>query len=69
MANLEGMNMKFTIIKNEDIEKLPEPQRANLREVHEIILKNRLVVGKRGEPKYLVNNTDEPYVDQNGHWG
>lgn len=75
MANLEGLKMKFTVLKNEDIEKLAAPQRASLREAQELIVRNRLVEGKRGIPKYLVINTDEAYADEvieilkrNGHW-
>ncbi|USK54226.1 hypothetical protein LIS82_22085 [Cytobacillus solani] len=50
---------------------MPVPQRANLREAHEIIVKNRLVEGKRGLPKYIVINTDEviEILKRHGHWG
>lgn len=76
MANLEGMKMKFTVLKNEDIGKLPYEQKANLSEIQEMVSRNRIKEGKRGFPKYLVINTDEPYADEvinilkrNGHWG
>ncbi|PAE20521.1 hypothetical protein CHH80_10940 [Bacillus sp. 7504-2] len=76
MANTQGMKIKFTVFKNEDIEKLSKIRRAYLSEAQETIVKNRLAEGKRGLPKYLVINTDEPYADEvieimkrHGHWG
>ncbi|MCM3619187.1 hypothetical protein M3936_16480 [Sutcliffiella horikoshii] len=76
MADTFGMKMKFTVLKHEDIGKLSWEQKANLSEIQEKISRNRISERKRGFPKYLVINTDEPYADEvieimkrHGHWG
>ncbi|WNS74268.1 hypothetical protein RRV45_15260 [Bacillus sp. DTU_2020_1000418_1_SI_GHA_SEK_038] len=77
MSNLKGMEMKFTVIKNEDIEKhLTDTQKIHLEYLLEEIRSGRRLDGKRNYQKYLVINTDEPYADKiieilkrHGHWG
>lgn len=76
MSDTTGMKIKFTVLKNEDLGKLPFEQKANLSEIQEMVMRNRISEGKRGVPRYLVINTDEPYADEvieilkrNGHWG
>lgn len=76
MADTTGMKIKHTVLKNEDLGKLPYEQMANLSEIQEMVSRNRIKDGKRGFPKYLVINTDEPYAEEiieilkrNGHWG
>ncbi len=76
MIDTTGMKIKFAVLKNEDIEKLPYEQQANLSEIREMIMRNRISEGKIGMPKHLVINTDEPYADEvieilkrHGHWG
>lgn len=77
MAILDGMKMKFTVIKNKDIEKYLSPiQQKQLVDLLEEIHSGRRLEGKSTDQKYLVINTDEPYTDQvieilkrNGHWG
>jgi hypothetical protein len=76
MAKLEGMVMKFTIIKNSDIEKyLNDADKEALKKIIDQIELGRIFRG-RGINTYLVINTDEPYADEvidilkrNGHWG
>jgi hypothetical protein len=75
MANLEGMKMKYFLIKCIDV---------SLLELHEIDqfskLLNKIKDGRKSEGKkentYLVVNTDEAYADEvieimkhHGHWG
>lgn len=75
MANLEGINMKFTVIKNEDVIALPKGTiwMEKLNNIADLVNVHR-------HPKpvntYLVINTDEPYADEiieimkrHGHWG
>lgn len=76
MANTEGMKIKFTVIKNEDLNKLSDGIKFNVAEAEALIGANRLAEGKEISPAYLVINTDEPYADEiidilkrNGHWG
>lgn len=79
MANTEGMKMKFTVIKNDDLEgvfesypEFQEPFEKLCRKVGQF----RNICRRTAHPTYLVINTDEPYADQvidilkaNGHWG
>jgi hypothetical protein len=76
MANLEGMEMKFTVIKNNDIEKhLTDFREYMLRKILSDISMGREYEGKK-DNTYIVINTDEPYVEEvieilkrHGHWG
>jgi hypothetical protein len=72
---LDGMAMKFTVLKNDDIEKLGHHAKVALGHVAEEIKELREKEDKKNN-LYLVINTDEPYADQvidilkaNGHWG
>jgi uncharacterized protein YaaQ len=70
------MEIKFTVLKNEDIKKhLTEVQKDELDSIIETIENGRLGEGKRRGNTYIVINTDEPYVQEvieimkrNGHW-
>ena len=76
MANLEGMKMKFTVIKNEDRELFLSTEDAEkLKEIQKEIAIGRELNGKKSDHTYLVINTDEDYADEvidilkrNGHW-
>lgn len=75
MANLEGMNHKYTVFKNEDLKKLPLTIQTQIQLAGDMIVHNRVGEGKP-ENIYVVINTDEPYVGEvieilkrNGHWG
>lgn len=77
MANLEGMKMKFTVIKNEDLDLLTFKMNAKseLNAITKRIEEKRRELGKKTINSYLVINTDEPYVEEiieilkrNGHW-
>lgn len=78
MTNTEGMEMKFTVIKNDDLDSLylihPQIHREFER-AQEKVQKIRIAEGKK-DNKYIVINTDEPYADEvieimkrHGHWG
>lgn len=70
------MEIKFTVLKNEDIEKhLTEVQKNDLVSIIETIANGRIGEGKHRSNTYIVINTDEPYVQEiieimkrNGHW-
>lgn len=70
------MQIKFTVIKNEDIEKhLDEQDKSELSRILWKIQELRLVEGKSALNTYLVINTDEQYatdvvriLQDNGHW-
>lgn len=75
MANLEGVEKKFTVIKNEDVLSLPKGTvwMEKLNNICDVVNVNRL---PKQPNTYLVINTDEPYADEiieilkrNGHWG
>ncbi|WP_370225269.1 hypothetical protein [Cytobacillus sp.] len=76
MANLEGMKMKFTVLKNDDINRyLDEKAKIELSASTAAIQQLRAIEGKK-ENTYLVINTDEPYANEiiaimksHGHWG
>ncbi|WP_315793221.1 hypothetical protein [Paenibacillus sp. BIC5C1] len=71
------MQIKFTVIKNEDIEKhLNELDKSELSSLLWKIQQLRLLEGKAALNTYLVVNTDEEYatdivriLQENGHWG
>jgi hypothetical protein len=78
LANTEGMEMKFTVIKNDDLDSLylihPQIHREFER-AQDKVQKIRIAEGKK-DNKYIVINTDEPYADEvieilkrHGHWG
>ena len=67
---------KFTVIKNNDIKKLPKLFKRDLNTILSAIRLNRITEGKTTHNTYLVINTDEPYAPEivdilkrNGHWG
>lgn len=76
MPNHEGMKMKYTVLKNDDIHRyLDEKEKIELVASTSAIQQLRAIEGKK-ENTYLVINTDEPYADEvieimkrNGHWG
>ena len=72
---LEGMQMKFTVLKNDDILNLEPDSLSALDRVVGEIMDNRKAEGKKSNT-YLVINTDEPYAAEvieimksHGHWG
>ncbi|MRX54819.1 hypothetical protein GJU41_12625 [Bacillus idriensis] len=78
MTTTEGMEMKYTVVNNEDIEKYLHPnlQRELNRLLGYVSGNKEAFEGKKVENTYLVINTDEPYVNEiteimkkNGHWG
>ncbi len=78
MANIEGMQNKFVVIKRTDVSNfLPPHQQEQLQEILKAIDINRII--GMGDPasinSYLVINTDESYAEDvidvlkmNGHW-
>ncbi|MFB5761141.1 hypothetical protein [Paenibacillus medicaginis] len=77
MPELTGMQVKFTVIKNEDVEKyLDANDKSELSRILWKIQKWRDLHGKTVLNTYLVVNTDEPYavevmriMQANNHWG
>lgn len=78
MANLEGGNFnKFTVLKNEDIQKYCSTYEVEmLEQICSSIQSGRITDNRKPNNIYLVINTDEPYADEvieilkrNGHWG
>lgn len=77
MANLEGMVMKYTVVKNADVSAyLTEQERMVFASMLARVMSKRIFNGQAPENKYLVINTDEIYADQvidimkdHGHWG
>ncbi|MDR9857855.1 hypothetical protein RJP21_30130 [Paenibacillus sp. VCA1] len=72
---LAGMQMKFTVLKNDDILNLDPDSLSALDRVVGEIMDNRKAEGKKSNT-YLVINTDEPYaaeiieiMKRHGHWG
>ncbi|OKP95114.1 hypothetical protein A3849_27835 [Paenibacillus sp. P46E] len=71
------MEMKFTVIKNADIEEyLDEGEKSDLSRLLWKIGRLRKLDGKVAEQTHLVISTDESYVQkvvdilkENGHWG
>jgi hypothetical protein len=76
MANLDGMKMKFTVLKHDDIIRyLDEKAKIELMACEVAITQLRAIEGRK-ENTYLVINTDESYADEvieimkrHGHWG
>jgi uncharacterized Zn finger protein (UPF0148 family) len=75
---LEGGKFdKFTVIKNEDVQKyIADQDKGALIEIQSNIEDGRLNEGRNIGNTYLVINTDEPYASEvieilkrNGHWG
>lgn len=77
MPELAGMKVKFTILKNEDINKyLDEREKSDLSRILWKVQELRLLDGKPPLNTYLVVNTDEIYaadivriMQANNHWG
>lgn len=78
MNIFEGGNFnKFTVIKNEDIEKyVPGTEKEMIQSACDHISIGRMNDGRKVANTYLVINTDEPYaaevveiLKRNGHWG
>jgi hypothetical protein len=71
------MQVKFTVLKNEDINKyLDEREKSDLSRILWKVQELRLLDGKPPLNTYLVVNTDEPYATDivrimkaNSHWG
>lgn len=77
MANTDGIKMKFTVVKNEDLKKYlhAEMESAFFEIAEKVEISKRLEENKKPHT-YLVINTDEAYADEvieilkrNGHWG
>jgi hypothetical protein len=75
VSKLEGMEMKYTVIKNEDLLSLPKGDLWKLKLEN---ITDMIDVHKERETSntYIVINTDEPYVEEvisimkkHGHWG
>ncbi|MGF9644067.1 hypothetical protein AAIH69_13755 [Paenibacillus sp. MABNS29] len=77
MSELVGMQVKFTVLKNEDINKyLDEREKSDLSRILWKVQELRLLDGKPPLNTYLVVNTDETYaadivriMQANNHWG
>ncbi|MEF7566031.1 hypothetical protein V4V35_23860 [Bacillus infantis] len=66
---LEGRDRKYTIIKEADLERyVPDHLKAKLRDVvsnvGEWIEAGRMAEGKAPYNNYIVNNVDEPYIEE-----
>lgn len=76
MLVIQGKFDKFTVIKNEDIEKhCSAEQKEQLGKILRSICIERIIEGKRTDNTYIVVNTDEPYAEEiveimkrNNHW-
>lgn len=66
MSALEDMTNKFTVIKNEDVEKYLSKHFLKTHFDNAIHLINgmRKSEGKKNDNYYLVINMDEPYADE-----
>ncbi|SPY16137.1 Uncharacterised protein [Paenibacillus polymyxa] len=77
MSELAGMQVKFTVLKNEDINNyLDEREKSDLSRILWKVQELRLLDGKSPLNTYMVVNTDEPYatdivriMQANNHWG
>ncbi|ASA20915.1 hypothetical protein [Paenibacillus donghaensis] len=76
MADITGMDHKFTVIKNEDIARLAPGYADLLNLILSQIALDRMARGKDTAPIHLVINEDEFYAGEvieilkrNGHWG
>lgn len=71
------MANKFTVIKNDDLNKYVGCNGLTAIEaVEDIIKSNRILDGRKVNNQYIVINVDEPYADKvidlmkaHGHWG
>lgn len=76
MANLEGMEMKFTVLKNSELRRyVPGYLLDDLKLIANTVKQTRKKKGKK-KNTYFVINTDETYADKvieilkrHGHWG
>jgi hypothetical protein len=74
---LAKMKMKFTVLKNEDIERyVPKFMANTLEDICKHIEDGRKKDGKKPKNTYIVINMDEPYATEvieilkrHGHWG
>lgn len=71
---LDGVEMKYTVLKNEDV--VACGMQYRLQAVSDLVTEGRKKAGKATDNKYIVINTDEPYIDEvvailkrHGHWG
>lgn len=77
MANTQGMEMKFTVIKNDDLETyLNDDERNTFYYLTEDKIGYTKELKGKKPNTYLVINVDEPYADEvieimkrHGHWG
>ncbi len=76
MADITGINMKYIVLKCDDIETFPRQTIVNLSNILKEVGEYRVAMGKLRTNHYLVINTDEPYAQEiidimkkNGHWG
>ncbi|URJ50699.1 hypothetical protein [Paenibacillus polymyxa] len=77
MSELAGIKVRFTVIKNEDINNyLDEREKSDLSRILWKVQELRLLDGKPPLNTYLVVNTDETYaadivriMQANNHWG
>lgn len=77
MSVIPGMEMKFSVIKNEDVEKhLDDRDKSELSRILWKIEQGRYEEGKEAANTYLVVNVDEQYASEiinimkdHGHWG
>lgn len=77
MTETSGMEMKFTVLKNEDVNQhLDERDKSELSRILWKIEQGRYEAGKEATNTYLVVNVDEPYAREvigimkdHGHWG
>lgn len=76
MSFILGMEKKFTVVKNQDIEKyLNDRDKSELSRLLWKIEQGRYEEGKEAANTYLVVNTDESYASEvinlmkaNNHW-
>lgn len=77
MPETSEMEMKFTVLKNEDVNQhLDDRDKSELSRILWKIEQGRYEAGKEAANTYLVVNVDEPYAPQvigimkdHGHWG
>lgn len=56
------MDIRFLVLKNEDINRLPDHMLLQLHKISEAIGDIREARGASRDPNYLVVNTDEPWA-------
>ena len=76
MANTEGMDFKFQVLKNEDILKYLSMEQISKFAIFVAQINLRREQDGKPQNEYLVINTDEPYADEvidimkrHGDWG